>query len=166
MTELPWIAEARKNIGLKEIVGPKHNSTIIKWLTKLKAWWRDDETPWCGVFVAHCLEEAGRPIPQHWYRASAYATYGTKLSKAAYGSIAVLTRTGGGHVAFVVGKDAKGNYLLLGGNQGNQVSISAFAPARISAFVWPDKSIGIPSMPTAERYVLASGRAAQSTSEV
>jgi len=28
MTELPWMAEAKKHIGLKEIVGAKHNLTI------------------------------------------------------------------------------------------------------------------------------------------
>ena len=28
MTELPWMAEAKKHIGLKEIVGTKHNLTI------------------------------------------------------------------------------------------------------------------------------------------
>ncbi len=49
MTELPWIAEARRHIGLREIPGPKTNSVIAGWLMKLKAWWSDDATPWCGT---------------------------------------------------------------------------------------------------------------------
>jgi uncharacterized protein (TIGR02594 family) len=44
---LPWILEAKKHIGLKEIPGPKHNVTILAWLSQLKAWWKEDETPWC-----------------------------------------------------------------------------------------------------------------------
>ena len=32
-----WLQEARKHIGLLEIPGAKHNTTISKWLTELKA---------------------------------------------------------------------------------------------------------------------------------
>lgn len=28
MTELPWMAEARRHLGLREIVGAKHNPII------------------------------------------------------------------------------------------------------------------------------------------
>lgn len=44
---LPWLVEAFKYDGLKEIVGPAHNKTILGWLTRLKAWWANDEVPWC-----------------------------------------------------------------------------------------------------------------------
>ena len=44
---LPWLVEGFKYNGLKEIPGPAHNKTIISWLTRLGAWWKDDETPWC-----------------------------------------------------------------------------------------------------------------------
>ena len=38
--ELPWIAEARKHIGLKEDTSRfKHSPTILSWLKKLGAWW-------------------------------------------------------------------------------------------------------------------------------
>ena len=57
MSELAWIKEARKHIGLAEIPGKQHNPVIVNWLTALGAWWNDDETPWCGTFVAHC------PVP-------------------------------------------------------------------------------------------------------
>lgn len=163
--ELPWIEEARKHIGLTEIPGKNHNSTITNWLHALHAWWTDDETPWCGVFVAHCLRTAGRNLPKNWFRAREYEKYGSLLAKPAYGCIAVLTRQGGGHVAFVVGVDNKGNVLLLGGNQGNRVSIAAFPRSRVSAYVWPELSDGKKSIPSADRYVLAEGSAAKSTSE-
>ena len=108
-----WLAEARKHIGLAEIPGKNHNPTILNWLTTLKAWWKEDETPWCGTFVAHCCRTGGRDLPQHWYRAKAWADAGTRLNKPAYSCIAVFERAGGGHVGFVVGKDRNGNLLIL-----------------------------------------------------
>lgn len=165
-SELPWLTEARKHIGLAEIPGKQHNPTITNWLIKLKAWWRDDETPWCGVFVAHCLRSANRAIPKHWYRAKEYANYGTRLSKPAYGCIAVMSRQGGGHVGFVVGEVSKGgDLLILGGNQGNKVSIARFPRSRITAYVWPELGNGVKSRPTDRRYALPLGVAARSASE-
>ena len=154
MSELAWVAEARKHIGLAEVAGKQHNSTIVNWLIKLGAWWRDDETPWCGTFVAHCLRQVGRPVPQHWYRARAYESYGTRLDKPAYGCIAVFSRQGGGHVGFVVGQDKQGNLLVLGGNQGNKVSIAKFSRSRVTAYVWADKAVGVSSKPAESRYQL------------
>lgn len=138
MTELPWIYEARKHIGLREIPGKQNNATIVNWLIKLGAWWRDDATPWCGVFVAHCCKVTGRDLPRHWYRASAWDDAGRRLGKPAYGCLVTFTRTGGGHVGFVVGKDPAGNLMVLGGNQADAVNIKPFARSRATAFVWPD----------------------------
>lgn len=135
--ELAWIASARKDIGTKEIKGAKHNSKIIGWLKDLKAWWAEDETPWCGTFVAKCLKDADLIIPKHWYRAVDYLNLPNKLDRPAYGCIVIFTRTGGGHVGFVVGKDKHGNIMVLGGNQSDQVKISAFSPDRVTGYRWP-----------------------------
>ena len=153
MNELAWVAEARKHIGMKEIPGKQHNPVIVGWLKTLKAWWSDDETPWCGTFVAHCCRTAGRDLPQHWYRAKAWADAGRRLNKPAYGCLAVFERSGGGHVGFVVGQDARGNLMVLGGNQSNAVNIMPFARSRVTAFVWPDVQ-GRLLMPAAGRYTL------------
>lgn len=68
MTELPWMAEARRHLGLREIVGAKHNPIIQSWLKEMgnfpnaaKAWYAEDETPWCGLFVGYCLGKSGAP---------------------------------------------------------------------------------------------------------
>lgn len=132
-----WIDEARRYIDLEEIPGAASNSTIIGWLVRLSAWWRDDETPWCGTFVAHCLQETGYEIPKYWMRALAWAEWGRPLPAPMVGCIVVFSRKGGGHVGFVVGQDAKGNLLVLGGNQGNRVSIAAFPRIRVEAYRWP-----------------------------
>ena len=165
MTELPWMAEAKKHIGLKEIVGAKHNPKIVEWLKDMgnfpgaaKSWYFEDETPWCGLFVGYCLGKSGRAVIKDWYRAKAWAEAGlTKLDKPAYGCIAVKSRKGGGHVFFVVGKDKQGRILGLGGNQGNAVSIVPFNAADIDGCYWPSKLVGgkpVPSMPSPERYNL------------
>ncbi|HGP0479371.1 TPA: TIGR02594 family protein [Neisseria meningitidis] len=162
--ELPWLAEARKHIGLKEIPGAKHNPIIQAWLKDLGAWWKDDETPWCGVFVAHCLKMAGRDIPKNWFRARAYETYGLPLEQPAYGCVATFTRKGGGHVGFVVGETEKGDLLIQSGNQSNGVNIAAFPRSRATSYRWPSKG-GRLLPPDPSRYVLPKGMAAASKSE-
>ena len=152
-TELPWIVEARRYIGMAEIPGKQHNPTIQNWLRTLKAWWADDETPWCGTFVAHCCRTANRDIPKDWFRALAWAEAGERLTAPAYGCIAVFSRTGGGHVGFVVGRDRAGNLMILGGNQGNKVSIAKFSKDRVVAYVWPSVN-GAKNQPAKDRYQL------------
>lgn len=133
-----WMKTARESIGLKEVAGPKHNTKIQAWLAKLSAWWKDDETPWCGTFVAHCLREAGLPVPQHWYRALAWKDYGSNLrpTHVCEGAILVFAREGGGHVGFYVGED-RFYYRVLGGNQSNAVNVMRIAKNRCVAIRWP-----------------------------
>lgn len=138
MSEFKYLDIARKDIGLKEIKGPKHASRITQWLVKLGAWWRDDETPWCGVAVGGWLSEAGEAIPKAFYRASAWADWGKDANGPKLGAIAVLTRTGGGHVGIVTGVSLDGKYVrLLGGNQGDSVCEAWFAADRVTAYRLP-----------------------------
>lgn len=138
MTEPEWLTIARKNIGTKEIVGPKHNSKILNWLTKLKAWWNNDETAWCGTFCAAMMQEAGLPYPKEWFRAKAWSEYGSLIRPhlIAPGAILVFERKGGGHVGFYIGEDDL-CYHVLGGNQGNAVSVSRILKGRCIATRWP-----------------------------
>lgn len=139
--EPAWLTEARRHLGLAEVPGPEHSPVIKSWLHKLRAWWIDDETPWCGVFVAACIDYAGISLPKNWMRAKAWAEWGSRLSVPVLGCIVVFERQGGGHVGFVVAQTANGNLMVLGGNQGNRVIIAPFARARAIAYVWPS---GVP----------------------
>lgn len=163
--ELAWIKLARECVGLKEIKGVRHNPKIIQWLDEMgrfsneaKSWWRDDETPWCGLFVGWVGGKTGRYVVKEWYRAKEWASpLLTKLHAPAYGCIAVLDRAGGGHVGFVVGKDARGNIMLIGGNQGDSVSIAAFTPSRITGYYWLSRWLDgspVKSVPAKHRYDL------------
>jgi uncharacterized protein (TIGR02594 family) len=138
MSEPSWLKIARSYDGLKEIPGPRHNQTIIRWLGKLKAWWSDDETPWCGVFVARCMQESNLSYPKFYMRAKAWSDYGSLLrrDRLAPGAILVFDRAGGGHVGFYVGEDA-GFYYVLGGNQSNAVNVMKLGKSRLVASRWP-----------------------------
>lgn len=137
-TEPKWLTEARSKIGLTEIQGPRHNQFIAQGWKRLGAgWFTDDETPWCGLFVAHCIEAAGLPFPKMFPRAKSWASWG-KPSTACLGAVVVFGRSGGGHVGFLVGENSA-NYYVLGGNQRNQVNIMPIAKARLvrGGIRWP-----------------------------
>lgn len=138
MSEPRWLGIARKYIGVREIPGPQHNTTIMGWLRRLGSWIKDDETPWCGSFCAAVMQEAGLPYPATYPRARAWADYGSRLQThlLAPGAILVFARDGGGHVGFAVAQDAT-HYHVLGGNQSNSVNISRIAKARLIAARWP-----------------------------
>lgn len=135
--DFPWIAVARSLIGLKEIKGPQHAPEILQmWKDIKRSGIKDDETPWCAAFVGAMLERVGIKSSR-FEGARSYEQWGDKLNEPVYGCVAVLTRTGGGHVAFVVGEHSNGDLLLLGGNQGDSVSIARYPRSRVSAYRWP-----------------------------
>ena len=139
MNDVPWLAVARNYIGTKEVPGSKDVApTIAKWLLSLHAWWRDDETPWCGVAVAAWMREAGiQQLPVHWYRAKGWLGWGITLTQPCVGCIVVFERPGGGHVGLVDGRDQFGRLLVIGGNQGDRVSRAAFETSRVLGYRWP-----------------------------
>lgn len=166
LSELPWIGKARSYIGLYENTSKtEHNPVILDMLNSMgnfngeqRSWWKDDETPWCGLFVGYVLGTCQRTVIDAWYRAKAWDNPSmTKLDAPAYGCIAVFSRTGGGHIGFVVGRDKAGNIMVLGGNQGNAVNIKPFAPRRVTGYYWPSvwrSGMSFKSSPFDSRYML------------
>ncbi|KKC24842.1 TIGR02594 family protein [Sphingomonas sp. SRS2] len=132
---LAWMTYALQLIGLREVPGPGNSAVIAGWLKGLKAWWFDDATPWCGVFVGHVLQKAGFALPKHWYRAKGWLDWG-RACQPAYGAVCILDRDGGGHVFFVM-KVSKNFVWGVGGNQGDKVCEAKFDRARVLGFRWP-----------------------------
>jgi uncharacterized protein (TIGR02594 family) len=141
MADPIWLTKARSYLGLKEYPGAKTNPTIGGWLTRLKARWRDDETSWCGVFVAENFVEAGIDPVKGFAGARSWLNFGIKLASPTVGCVVVFWRGSisgwQGHVGFVVGKDMNGNLMVLGGNQGDMVSIKPFGRDRVLGYRWP-----------------------------
>lgn len=137
MIEPTWIAEARKHIGTREIPGEKHEPKILQWWSLVKrSGIKSDEVPWCAAFVGGCLEAVG-VVSSRFESAKSYMQWGMPLGNPTYGCIVVFSRDGGGHVGFVVGRDAKDRLMVLGGNQGNMVSIAPFERSRVTGYRWP-----------------------------
>lgn len=138
-----WLAAARAKLGTREAAGPANSPTILGWAKRLGTKvlgmvYNADSVPWCGLFVAHCIDEAGIAPTPIAVRASSWSTWGSALrsDRVAPGAVLVFSRQGGGHVGFYVGEDARA-YHVLGGNQGDCVSITRIAKDRCIAIRWP-----------------------------
>ena len=135
---------ARTYVGVKEIPGyAQNNPVIVSWIrefarnVKSRIYKSRDETPWCAVFVSKVLKECGFE-PTYNALAASYARYGLP-AKPEPGAIIVIRHlerlnesTGsatGYHVGFLV-KITKHHYVILGGNQSNQVRVTYFPKRR------------------------------------
>lgn len=142
-TEPVWMRDARRYLGVKEVVGPGSNPVIMSWAKKLGGWvasfFTDDDIPWCGLFAAHPIATTlpKEVLPSNPLWAKNWANFGVACSPSV-GAILVFFRDGGGHVGFYVGED-RTHYHVLGGNQNNAVSITRIAKNRLVAngIRWP-----------------------------
>jgi uncharacterized protein (TIGR02594 family) len=92
---------------------------------------------WCARFMNMVLQHSG-------YRgtgsdmAKSFAQYGQRVSGPQVGAIAVMGRgRGGGHVGIITGVDARGNPIMISGNNGNRVREAPISRGRIYAYVMP-----------------------------
>ena len=127
------LLKALELYGVTEVVGPKHNPVILGWAKEcsLQNVYRADETPWCGLFIAVIMLRAGREPVKDPLWALNWNKFGVKVDKPMLGDVLTFSRNGGGHVGLYVGEDAK-YFYVLGGNQGNQVSVTKIDKARLS----------------------------------
>lgn len=137
MNDVRWLTEARRWLGLKEVKGAQHAPQILKWWAAIRAPFLDDETPWCAGFVGGVLEACGIRSTRS-AAARSYLKWGSLLAAPAVGCVVVFERGPTfGHVGFVVGRNAQGQLLVLGGNQGDAVTIAAFDMRRVLQYRWP-----------------------------
>jgi len=136
----PWIEWSITQMGLRETKGPVHTKEIVQyWRDIRRGGIKDDETPWCAAFVGAALENCGI-VSTRFEGARSYLTWGQKLDAPAVGCVVVISRDADPqvqHVAFVIGQDAQGRLLCLGGNHNDEVNVAAFARKRGIAFRWP-----------------------------
>lgn len=142
--EPAWLKAARAKLGTREAPGAANNPTILGWAKKLGMKvlgiaYNADRVPWCGLFVAACVAEDGLTPAPIAVRASSWSKWGKALAPAdlAPGAVLVFQRPGGGHVGFYVGENATA-YQVLGGNQGDAVTLAWIAKDRCVARRWPE----------------------------
>lgn len=138
-SEPPWVTHAEGFVGLKEIVGSRHEPKIVSFFAEAgHPNVRDDETAWCAAFANAMLKRAGIE-GTGLLTARSFLNWGEALAKPRPGCIVVFKRGTSawqGHVAFYVSETAT-HIRVLGGNQGNAVSIANYPKADLLGYRWP-----------------------------
>ncbi|MEE7478403.1 TIGR02594 family protein [Methylobacterium hispanicum] len=134
-----WLTLASHDLGTVEGIGKANNPKVVAYFKDAGfAGVKDDATAWCAAFVNAMLERAGRRGSRS-LAARSFEGWGIGLKEPALGCIATKKRgnsTWQGHTGFVVGAN-KDQIFLLGGNQGDKVSVAAFKRSEFTAFRWP-----------------------------
>jgi uncharacterized protein (TIGR02594 family) len=76
------------------------------------------------------LTACGLAVPALPFRAHSWIAWGSRTETPAVGDVAVITRDGGFHVGIVL-RVTDESIWLLGGNQGNAVSVAQFDRKRV-----------------------------------
>lgn len=140
MDDVRWLDQAWREFGEAERAGSSENPRIV-------AMFRDaghpsvtrDEVAWCAAFCGACLERSGIKSTRS-LMARSYLDWGVALSTPRMGAVAVFSRGSDpaqGHVGFWLGESGDA-VVLLGGNQGNAVSVARYPKSRLLAVRWPE----------------------------
>jgi len=162
LPKLPWVEELLSVFGWHE----------VRDSTKLRAWLKSDgatlgspaDLPWCGD-AAETAIKRGLPtepfagdLKANPYWARNWLGFGTPCQPV-YGACAVFERGSGGHVGFIVAQDSR-SWHILGGNQGDRISVVAIDKRRLLGTRWP-MTFANPSIPAPVKAAIA-----QSVNEV
>lgn len=134
---------ALRYVGMEEVSGRTSNPAILAMLKLDNAWPEDDSVPWCSGFMNFIAWQLRLPRSKS-LRARSWLRVGTPISledAVAGFSVVILKRGGGsqpgpdviaapGHVGLYAGVEGA-KVLLLGGNQGDSVSIARYATSRV-----------------------------------
>lgn len=145
------IVEAIKLYGIKETIGSANNPIILEWAKKIgvATEYNSDSIPWCGLYIGVVAMRAGKEVPKHPLYALNWNSFGTQTYEPMLGDILTFKRFNkdgksiGGHVGLYIGESAD-SYFVLGGNQGDQVSIARLLKTRLSQARHPIYSIAPP----------------------
>ena len=133
----PWmaIAEQERAAGVKET--RPSNPRIEEYFATTTYGKHPDSEPWCSAFANFCVTKANIEGTNSALALS-WLDWGIDADKLVPGCIVILERgsPGHGHVGFYVGEDATA-YHVLGGNQGDTVSVARIAKDRCIARRWP-----------------------------
>lgn len=138
---VPWLSRAFTDLSadVREIPGVETHPRILEYHleTTLKA--TQDEVPWCSAAVCSWMEESGIPSTRS-AAARSWMDWGVTLLKPREGCIVVFWRGSPedtkGHVALFL--EEVGEFVrVLGGNQGDKVSIQSYNKRKVLGYRWP-----------------------------
>lgn len=157
MTEPRWLTAARADIGVAEIAGPQSNPRIMAYHVVAKDGAADETVPWCGAALAAWMSEEGIAPPPGAARARAWLDWGVPIETPVPGAVTVLSRGSNpeqGHVCLFLA-DRGDRIEVLGGNQGDAVSITSFPRERLLGYRWP-RGEPLPEAPSTARKVVGT----------
>ena len=163
---LPWMEEANRLKGTREIRGRRSNNVIMNWAKNLRISYSNDDVPWCGLFVAHCIAHVlpREKIPTNPLWARNWASFGYSTDLETIGAVMVFKRGKGGHVGFNVGWN-RSYFYILGGNQSNTVNVMQIARNRTLAARWPSTALGLLKEYSPGKYAVAGTHLRKSRNE-
>jgi uncharacterized protein (TIGR02594 family) len=127
---------ALSQYGVKEIIGNEHNQKIIEYARACGwSWVRDDETPWCSIFMNWVAlqsgyERSGRADARSWL------SVGEEVAVPETGDVVIFKRGNSewqGHVGIYVSEE-DGYINVLGGNQSDSVRIAKYSKADLLGY--------------------------------
>lgn len=140
------IAYGELRRGVREVKGSADEPSILDYLGATNYQGPlHDEVPWCSAFVCWCIERAGMHSTRG-ANARSWLHWGRPLDVPRRGAIAVYSRGASslaGHVGFHLqhlgrpGPLSLCSDVLLGGNQGDAVSIAPYPCTRLLGYRWP-----------------------------
>jgi len=128
-----WMRIAAKELGVRERKNGE-NPRIIEYHSTTSLDATEDEVPWCSSFANWVFFKSQLPRTNS-AAAISWLAYGS-VSKPRFGAIAVYSRTGGNHVAFLLERTAAGD-LVLGGNQSDAVTVTMHGINSLKGYRWP-----------------------------
>jgi uncharacterized protein (TIGR02594 family) len=127
---------ALSQFGTREFAGVHHNPEVMKYFKEAGFdWVETDETGWCSAFINWCAmkagyERSGKLNARSWLKVG-------QSCKPEMGCLVVLWRESEtswkGHVGFLVRETIEYVYIL-GGNQTDQVKITAYPKSRVLSY--------------------------------
>jgi uncharacterized protein (TIGR02594 family) len=138
------LVEMLKIYGTVESPGAADNPTILSWAKELDLKeYNHDSIPWCGLCMAVAAKRAGKPVVKNPLWAANWLNSGNKVYEAMLGDVVVFKRPGGNHVGLYVGEDST-CYHIIGGNQGDRVSIMRILKSRMTGIRRPIYTVAQP----------------------
>jgi len=128
------LTEFLKVCGTAEVQGSGSNPTILQWAKSIGLGnvYMSDAVAWCGLTMGYIAAQAGW---DHAPRGNAlwarnWLAWGNPVDVPELGNVLVFARGNAGHVGVYVGED-RDAYHVIGGNQGDRVSIARKPKARL-----------------------------------
>ena len=141
-TSTDLIRTAESALGLNE---NKQRALVSQYLAEGGVNIDPSQTAWCAAFVNATLSKTGLDGTGA-LNARSFLNWGEEVTTPQLGDVVVLSRGTDpnlGHVGFFKGFDAQGNILILGGNQGDEVSVKSYSADRLLGYRRPAGSTNV-----------------------